>query len=176
RLNARLISSLPPNRMDGSNTPHLSWRLWQEVRPYWPHLVMVFLLGLLSAPLALLAPLPLKIAVDSVIGSHPLPAFLAAWLPQSLTQSPNAILLLAVLLLVGVTVAAESRDLVSQWLAAYTGEKLLSSVRAKLFRHVQRLSLSYHDSKGTANSVYRIQYYATSFQRIAVDCVVLYLL
>src|SRR5688572_29148313 len=152
--------------------PSLYWRLFQQVRPYWRHLTALFLLSLLAPPLALLMPLPLKIAVDSVIGSHPLPAFLAAWLPPKLTQSPNAMLLVAVLLLVGVTVATELRDLLSQWLAAYTGEKLLRNFRAQLFRHVQRLSLSYHDSKGTADSVYRIQYDATSVQRIAVEGVV----
>ena len=80
--------------------PSLYWRLFQQARPYWRHLTALFLLSLLAPPLALLMPLPLKIAVDSVIGSHPLPAFLAAWLPPSLTQSPNAILLVAVLLLV----------------------------------------------------------------------------
>ena len=41
----------------------------------------LFLLSLLSTPLALLAPLPLKIVVDSVIGSEPLPGFLLTLLP-----------------------------------------------------------------------------------------------
>ncbi len=144
----------------------------QEVRPYWGHFLGILLLGLLSPPLALLAPLPLKIAVDNVIHSHPLPRFLDAWLPEALKQSPQAVLLFAVLLLVGVTVATELCDLSSQWLAAYTGEKLLRNFRARMFRHVQRLSLSYHDTKGTADSVYRIQYDATSVQRIAVESVV----
>jgi ATP-binding cassette subfamily B protein len=57
-------------------------------------------------------------------------------------------------------------------LAAYTGEKLLRCFRAKLFRHVQRLSLAYHDTKGTADSTYRIQHDATSLRSIAVEGVV----
>src|SRR6476659_7374372 len=44
-------------------------RLVAEARPYWPHTLAYLLLSLLATPLALLAPLPLKIAVDSVIGS-----------------------------------------------------------------------------------------------------------
>lgn len=51
-------------------------RLLSQARPYWLHIGGVFLLNLLSIPLALLTPLPLKIAVDSVIGSQPLPGFL----------------------------------------------------------------------------------------------------
>ena len=58
-------------------------RLWRQARPYRPHIGGLFLLGLLSTPLALLTPLPLKIAVDSVIGSHPLPRFLDALLPAA---------------------------------------------------------------------------------------------
>src|SRR5207249_4335833 len=45
-------------------------RLLSQARPYWPHVAALFLLSLLSSPLSLLTPLPLKIAVDSVIGSH----------------------------------------------------------------------------------------------------------
>ncbi len=174
--------------MTGLSNRVLYRRLGQEARPYWCHFLGIFLLSLLSPPLALLTPLPLKIAVDNVIHSHPLPRFLDAWLPEALKQSPQSVLLFAVLLLVGVTVATELRDLSSQWLAAYTGEKLLRNFRAQLFRHVQRLSLSYHDTKGTAHvqrlslsyhdtrgtadSVYRIQYDATSVQRIVVESVV----
>ncbi len=158
--------------MTGLSNLLLYRRLGQQARPYWCQFLGILLLSLLSPPLALLAPLPLKIAVDNVVHSHPLPRFLDAWLPEALKQSPQSVLLFAVLLLVGVTVATELRDLSSQWLAAYTGEKLLRNFRAQLFRHVQRLSLSYHDNKGTADSVYRIQYDATSVQRIVVESVV----
>jgi len=158
--------------MTGLSNLLLYRRLGQQARPYWCQFLGILLLSLLSPPLALLAPLPLKIAVDNVVHSHPLPRFLDAWLPEALKQSPQSVLLFAVLLLVGVTVATELRDLSSQWLAAYTGEKLLRNFRAQLFRHVQRLSLSYHDTKGTADSVYRIQSDATSVQRIVVESVV----
>ena len=54
---------------------HSDWRIYErllgQARPYWPHLAGVFVLRLLSAPLALLTPLPLKIAIDNIIGAHP---------------------------------------------------------------------------------------------------------
>src|SRR4030095_14113871 len=77
---------------NGNPTNRLYWRLWQQVRPYWIALTALFLLGLLSAPLALLTPLPLKIVVDSVLGPHPLPHFLDALLPAAITQSKGALL------------------------------------------------------------------------------------
>ena len=44
-------------------------KVLKVARPCWPHLSGIILLGLLSTPVALLAPLPLKIAVDSVLGT-----------------------------------------------------------------------------------------------------------
>jgi ATP-binding cassette subfamily B protein len=155
--------------MRRNNNIVLYRRLWQQLRPYWRHLAGIFLLSLLSPPLALMAPVPLKIAVDSVIQSHSLPHFLDVWLPETLKQSPQALLLVAALLLVGVALLTQLRDLANAWLIAYTGEKFLRGFRAQLFRHVQRLSLSYHDTKGTADTIYRIQYDAVSVQRIAVE-------
>ena len=144
------------------------WRLWLEMRPYSGHLAVLFLVSLLGAPLALLVPLPLKIAVDNVIGSRPLPHFLTALLPSSVKGSAHSLLFLAIVLLVTVALANQLREFGASFLTAYTGEKILRQFRAKLFRHVQRLSLSYHDTQGTADSLYRIQYDATALQNIVV--------
>ncbi len=147
-------------------------RLLRQARPYWSHIAGIFLLSLLSSPLALLSPLPLKIAVDSVIGSHPLPAFLDALLPTAITRSDVAVLVLAAGLLVAVSLLSQLQDMGSSLLRTYIGEKLVLGFRAQLFRHIQRLSLSYTDSKGTSDSVYRIQYDAPAIQSIAIDGVI----
>src|SRR2546429_6710940 len=88
--------------MTGSRQHSIHWRLVQQARPYWLHLTAIFLLGFLSSPFALLTPLPLKIAVDSVLDHHPLPRFLQAWLPAAVTQSPSGLLALALGLLIAV--------------------------------------------------------------------------
>src|SRR5678815_2216870 len=75
-------------------------RLLTEARAYWPHIGALCCVTLLSTPLALLIPLPLKIAVDSVIGSHPLPAFLHPWIPNALNGSPNGALLFVAILMI----------------------------------------------------------------------------
>jgi ATP-binding cassette subfamily B protein len=149
-----------------------TWRLWREMRPYLWHLVGLFLLSLMSTPLALLVPLPLKIAVDNVIGAHPLPSFLSALLPAAVTGSDRGLLVLAIALLVAVALVNQLRDFASSLLTAYAGERMLRDFRAKLFLHVQRLSLSYHDGKGTADSIYRIQYDASALQSIVVSGIV----
>jgi len=143
-------------------------RLLRLARPYWPHIGILFLLGLLSAPLALLTPLPLKIAVDSAIGSRPLPGFLDA-LPDATTRSKGTVLILAVGFAMAVALLTGLLELVRSVLSAYTGEKLILGLRTRLFRHAQRLSLLYHDSRGATDSAYRIQYDAQSMQWIMTD-------
>jgi ATP-binding cassette subfamily B protein len=143
-------------------------RLLREVRPYRRHICGLFALSLLSSVFALLTPLPLKIAVDSVVGSHPLPGFLAAIVPAEVRQSQTGVLLVATGLLVVVALFKQLQEFGNLVLSTYTGEKLLLRFRSRLFRHAERLSLAYHDSRGTADSVYRIQYDATAIQTIAV--------
>ncbi len=111
----------------------------------------------------------MKIAVDSAIGNHPLPRFLDVLLPGAVTQSPAAVLVLAVGLLVGLAVLNQLYGVANSLLGTYIGEKLLLDFRAKLFHHVQRLSVSYHDMKGTADSAYRIQYDAAAIQYVPID-------
>src|SRR2546426_10855908 len=82
------------------NPRALFWRLVRQVRPCWPHLTGLFLLSLLAPPLALLTPLPLKIAFDSVLDTHPLPSFLKAVVPESMTRSDAGLIGLVVGLLI----------------------------------------------------------------------------
>ena len=144
-------------------------RLLQQARPYWVHVVGIFLLGLLATPLGLLTPLPLKIAIDSAIGTHPLPRFLSRVLPESATRSPASVLAIAVVLLLGIAAIENLFALANSFLRTWTAEKLLLDFRARLFSHLQRLSLGYHDVKGTTDSVYRIQYDTASMQYLTID-------
>jgi ATP-binding cassette subfamily B protein len=54
-------------------------------------------------------------------------------------------------------------------LQLYTGEKLVLRFRCRLFGYLQRLSLSYHDTKGTADSLYRLQHDAPAVQYVTIQ-------
>ena len=144
-------------------------RLLRQARPCWPHITGILLLDLLSSPLALLTPLPLKIAVDSAIDGRPLPALLVWALPGGLATSRSGVVAVAAVLLIAVAVVRQLQNLAASLLRAYTGERLMLAFRARLFGHVQRLSLAFHDMNGTADSTYRIQYDAASIQYVPID-------
>ena len=150
----------------------LLYRLVLQARHYWPHLSLILLLSLLSAPLALLTPVPLKIAVDHVIGHQPLPDFVVALLPVTIVESSVGILGVAVVLVLLITLLQNIEGFGSWLLQLYTGEKLVLALRARLFGHMQRLSLLYHDMRGVSDSTYRVQFDVPAMQYLAIQGIV----
>src|SRR5216117_4566876 len=147
-------------------------RLLRQARPYWLHLAVLFGIGLLASPIALLNPVPLKIVVDSVLGSRPLPPWLAAALPAAATRSSATLLAVAIGLLIAVAALAQVQGLANKFMRAYVGERLVLAFRTRLVQHAQRLSLSYHDSKGSADSLYRINQDAAVIDKIMVEGII----
>jgi ATP-binding cassette subfamily B protein len=144
-------------------------RVLREAQPFWGHIGGIFLLNLLSTPFALLMPLPLKIVVDSVLSKSPLPDALARLTPEAIQSSVAGLLLFAVALLVAVQLLSQLQALSKTMLKTYTAERISLHFRSLLFHHAQRLSLTYHDRRGTADTIYRIQSDAASVQSVAVE-------
>ena len=144
-------------------------RLLRHARPYWGHIGLLLVVSLLSTPLALLAPVPLKLAVDSVIGSEPLPNFLAFLFPESVQQASLNVLIMAAGLVVGITLIQQAQTIGSQFLSTYIGQKVVMRFRAQLFHHAQHMSLSKHDLNGTHDSIHRINHDSLAIQWIAVN-------
>ena len=129
-------------------------------------LVLIGTLSLLSLPLTLLYPVPLKMVVDNVLGQKPLPRFLELTLPGNAQASP---LFWAVLVLLIIAAVVNIQGVASWWLQTYIGEKLVWDFRAKLLNHVQRLPLYFHDRYGATDSVYRIQHDAPAIQYVVIQ-------
>lgn len=157
-----------PRHSKTSEPRGLSRRFLSEVRPYWGSLLLIFAVDLLATPLMLLAPVPLKIAVDNVVGDQPLPSYADVLLPDALSSGAN-LLLAAAILQVLVVGLAQLQQLGSYVLRVRTGEVMTQALRERLFAHAQRLSLRRHDSRGSSDSVYRIQYDAQEVQKVTVD-------
>ena len=150
----------------------VSRRLLHQVWPYWPYILGIFLLDLVATPLALLGPVPLKIAVDTVVGSQPLPPLLQGVLPDPETHSKLLLLGVAAGLLVFVVFLTHLQVLGSYVLRTHTGEWLTLHFRTLLFRHVQRLAFAFHDARGSADTIYRIQYDAPAIQWLTIHGVI----
>ncbi len=146
-------------------------RLLLQARSQWRPILGILLLGLLSTPLALLKPFPLKLAVDSVIGSDPLPKLLERILPSFLISSKLWVLGVVVAFELVVVLLSQLHGLATYLLRTQTSERLTMDFRAQLFHHLQRLSLSYHDSRGIGDSIYRVQDDAPAIKWSILDSV-----
>ena len=144
-------------------------RIAGEAAPYTATILVVFVLQAVDAALALMVPLPAKIVLDSVLDRKPLPGVLDAVLPASVSREPGTLLWFAVLLLLGVVVIRQIQSLTSSVLLARAGKTMVLQLRSRLFRHVQRLSLTFHDVNGIAPMLYHIENDAQTLETLILE-------
>ncbi len=144
-------------------------RVLLEVRPYWPPIVFLFMLNLLAAPIALLKPFALKILIDSGFGSYPVPHFISMFFHSDFEFNFTNVVIISASLVIIIALIENIYGVASWVLETITGEKLVLSFRILLFNHIQRISLIYHDKKGTSDSLYRIQWDTMSIRSFLID-------
>ena len=129
-----------PGHVPGNVTGNVAVfrRLLLEARPYWPHILLLSFVNLLATPIALLTPVPLKIAVDSIASTSPLPSLYRLVLPASGQSSIGAIVFVTATLMVLIAAVDELQSFGAWLLETSTGERLVLDFRAKLFRHMPR--------------------------------------
>jgi len=139
-----------------------------QIKGFWPYFLALFLIDLLATPIGLLVPVPLKIAVDSVIGEISPPGFISAVLPDFVANSKRNLLFFVVIFQIVLILLVQLQSLFGFYLRTKLGESMILNFRARLLHQAQRLSLLFHDTKGTADSIYRIQYDAPSIQWLTI--------
>lgn len=154
--------------MSESRKSGLAKRVLSQLSEHWRSLALVAFLELLSTPLSLLGPVGIKIAIDNAIDGKPLPHTWQRIFPARLTHSPNT-LLLAIAVQVMVALLLQAHWFSNYLLKIRSGERVSLSFRSKLFSHLQRLPLAYHDSRGSADSAFRVQDDAAALKSITID-------
>ena len=133
----------------------VSWTLG-FLRPYRGQAAAILALSILEIGLAALAPWPLKVIVDYVLGGLPLPASLASITPAAVAGSAVAFLVVVVLAGLLVQVANEVVRMVHTQMQVQVAQRVVYTLRAKLLAHLQALPLRHHVLTPTADSVYRL--------------------
>ncbi|MGA7875439.1 MAG: ABC transporter ATP-binding protein [Desulfoferrobacter sp.] len=125
-------------------------------RPHLKSLSMVVCLMLGGIALDLLKPWPMKLIVDQVLQNRPLPSSIS-WLIR-VTGDGTRISLLAWLTAgtVLVFLAGQSVRMIRSYLEAGVGSRMVYDLGAKLFEHLQSLSLQYHGKRSKGDLVRRV--------------------
>ncbi|MBK8000142.1 MAG: ABC transporter ATP-binding protein [Verrucomicrobia bacterium] len=138
-------------------------RVFQFFRPEAPRLVLVAALMMLSIGLSLLKPWPLAVIVDSVLGNHPLPGWIASKLGSATKETLIATLAIAVLALhLGQSAISSAQNFV----AIQIGLSGLRRVRVEVFACLQRLSLRFHQGSRSGDIIHRAAWDTYSFQTL----------
>jgi ABC-type multidrug transport system fused ATPase/permease subunit len=103
-------------------------QLLRFVRPYWMQMCAAALLMLIASGAGILAPYLTKVAIDENIASGDVRGLIA-----------TSAMLAGALAAVYLTSAAQS------YILSWVGQKVLTTLRGQLFRHLQALSVPYHD-------------------------------
>lgn len=145
-------------------------RAFEDLRPYlWP-LVVLLIVSLLAIPMTLIFPLPIKLLVDSVLGTQPLPGYLTIFVGSQVSKT--LALWLAISILMAAAVLTYLQNLVNVWYSNKVGNRMTLDVRTRLFRQMQRLSVAYHDTMGAADSAYRTLNDAPMLRSFGIDSLI----
>jgi ATP-binding cassette subfamily B protein/subfamily B ATP-binding cassette protein MsbA len=98
-------------------------------------------------------PFPTKLLVDNVLGSHPIPSAIT-WLPG--VASHQGLLAWVVGATIGLFVFQTALDMISSYAATALGQQITYDLGADLFLHAQRLSLRFHRTRSTGDTIARI--------------------
>ncbi len=132
-----------------------SWTL-SFLRPYRLRVASIAVLSIAEIATAALAPWPLKLVVDNVLGDYPLPQPVAALIASAGGASPAAVLAIVVVAGLLLQIANEAIRMTHTQFQVEMGQRVVYNLRAQLLAHLQALPLRHHVLTRTADSVYRL--------------------
>jgi ABC-type multidrug transport system fused ATPase/permease subunit len=134
------------------------------VRPYTGWLIIVFVAMLFETAMSLASPWPLKIVIDSVLGSHPLPDWLR---DLSAGDSKMGLALIAGVGVVLIAVIGAVATYIDNYYTESVGQWVANDLRIRIYDHLQRLSLSYFDKQQTGTLLSTITSDVATIQNFA---------
>jgi ABC-type multidrug transport system fused ATPase/permease subunit len=111
--------------------------------------------------MGLLSPWPLKILVDNVIGSAPLPQYINEAAGGAIHEK-SPLLILTVLVALGITILGSALNVVSSAVDTKLEQQVIVDFRSDLFRHTEHLSVAYRDQVSLARLMYGINFEAAA--------------
>ncbi len=145
------------------NTLRLYGEVFHRMRRYGKRLLLVIAALLFSSIIEAAKPWPLKVVIDNVLRAQPLRL---GWLPP---LSRYQLLFGSCVALVMVYLTVGAINIASNYVTIAIGQRMVNDLRAQLFDHLQRLSLSFHRRRAIGDLMVRIAYDTMSVQTIAMN-------
>jgi ABC-type multidrug transport system fused ATPase/permease subunit len=148
-------------------TKSLAGLVFELIKPYKKWLIVIFAAMLFETAMSLLAPWPLKIVIDNVVGHHALPHWLE-WI-KNLPFENNKMALAGAAGIGMVLIALVSgiAGYIDNYYTESVAQYVANDLRQKVYHHLQRLSLSYYDSHQIGNILSTITSDVSTIQSFA---------
>ena len=131
-------------------------RIFPYLSPYRRQWMAYLALSIMVSFLQLLAPWPMKIIVDNVLGDVPLPHWIAASVPSIVAESKISFLVALVLATVVLKLLTSGASLWSSHISITTRQTITLQLKGELFQRLQQQSLKYHNNRRLGDLLYRI--------------------
>ncbi len=135
---------------------------------YWKTLTFAYACLFATVGLTMLAPWPLKLILDQIILQEPVPPEYSIIAPL-MNIEPRQLL---IWLCVAIVVMAFLKAVVSyfnKFFMSATGDRIQTDIRDRVFAHLQRLSLSFHESVRSGNMIFLLTSDVNKMKTIMID-------
>jgi ATP-binding cassette, subfamily B, bacterial len=170
------VSQTP--RVTPAPQPLIRWTL-SFLRPYRGRVSLLAVLLLTEIGLGALAPWPLAVVIDNVLGGKSFPGGITRWATieaylshakAALTHNSRFAYLIV------VVIAGVVLQVVNQLVSAYgtqvqvdTGQRMVYDLRSRLFEQLTALGLHHHITTSTADAVYRVDVDAYAIENLVMS-------
>ncbi len=144
-------------------------RLLRYARPHWRALIVLLVSMLANIGLELLRPWPLKLLIDNVLGSHPLPTAIGN-LPGA--HNVDTLLIWVVVATLLIFLLGTVTQMAYTFYSMRLGQQMTYRLAADLFAHLQRLSLLFHLRRATGDLISRVTGDSWCVNTIVTDAIV----
>jgi len=147
-----------PEPAASPNPPAKSSRrqIAELLRPHWKALSLALVAVIGETVCDLLDPWPLKIIVDNLLQSKPLPHWLAGVVSHIAGQNKFAVLNFALGAVVVIAVVGAVSSFTEKYLTTSVGQWVMHNLRRTLYHHIHQLSLAEHDERRTGDLISRV--------------------
>lgn len=157
--------------------PQALWRLFRRMgphaRPHRKKLVIAALAMLVVALTEIIRPWPLKVVFDGILIPQAQPdavmSRLLAWFGAGDGLLAASVLAILVLAVIGGAMAYVQATLI-----ATVGQHVVADIRLDLYRHVQRLSHSFHDTASSADIISRLTGDVRMMRDLLIDAAIFF--
>ena len=126
------------------------------LRPHWVPLALAFLAMIGETLTDVLEPWPIKVVVDYVVSSKPLPHWLNSLAGDLFAHDRLAALNLAVAAVAAIAIVGTISAYAQKYLTTTVSQWVAHDLRLTLYHHIQKLSLADHDKTRSGDLVTRV--------------------